>query len=156
MQAARRGSEPSLLSDQVRAQLLGLSRTGRVAQGGSTVPGGALWRSLVPARARNQGYSDPAGDADAGAPDIVAVAAVNDTSGNLAFGISYANRTCVGAGDFLSVFLDVDQNPSTGATGIGAEYALVIDGTTRTAPASRSRAFLPSWAALRPRARRST
>src|SRR5262249_19129468 len=84
------------------------------------------------ATAKDQGYSDPAGDAEGGlAPDITTVAAVNDASGNIGFGIAYANRVCAKAGDFIVIFLDVDLNQATGAAGTGAEYALFLDGTTR-------------------------
>jgi hypothetical protein len=82
---------------------------------------------------KDQGYSDQIGDGEAGlAPDLSVIAAVNNASGTLGFGVNYANRICAGSGDFIAIFLDVDSNPGTGSATIGAEYALFLDGSTRT------------------------
>ena len=81
-----------------------------------------------------QGYTDPAGDVGEGlTPDLTGVTAFNSPAGALGFRIGYANRACVGAGDSLAVFLDVDRNPSTGSPTGGFEYALFLDGSTRRA-----------------------
>ncbi len=82
-------------------------------------------------------YDDAVGDAPGGlAPDVRRVAIVNDTGGNLALGVTYANRACATAGDFVVAYLDVDQNSATG-TSEGVEYAIYIDGTTSTFGAAR-------------------
>jgi hypothetical protein len=83
---------------------------------------------LSPSRA-----TDPAGDADGAGTDLTEIAAFNGPTGALGFRIDYANRACGGAGDSLAVFLDVDRNPSTGSSTGGFEYALFLDGSTRTA-----------------------
>lgn len=81
-----------------------------------------------------QGYTDPAGDADEGlAPDLTGITAFNSSAGALGFRIGYANRACGGPGDSLALFLDVDRNASTGSSTGGFEYALFLDGSTRTA-----------------------
>lgn len=81
-----------------------------------------------------QGYTDPAGDVGEGlAPDLTGITAFNSPAGALGFRIGYANRACVGAGDSLAVFLDLDRNPSTGSPTGGFEYALFLDGSTRRA-----------------------
>ena len=78
-----------------------------------------------------QGYTDPAGDADEGlAPDLTGITAFNSSAGALGFRIGYANRACGGPGDSLALFLDVDRNPSTGSSTGGFEYALFLDGST--------------------------
>ena len=87
---------------------------------------------------RSQGYSDAIGDAQGGlAPDLSSLAAVNEADGTVGFGMSYANRVCAGSGDFIAIFLDVDLNPATGSSAIGAEYSLFLDGSTRTAGVAR-------------------
>jgi hypothetical protein len=93
----------------------------------------------TPFRTLDAAYDDTVGDAEGGlAPDIGRVAIVNDANGNLAVAVAYANRpTCVTAGDFLAVYLDVDQDPATGAAPTGTEYALFIDGTTDQIGAGR-------------------
>ena len=72
------------------------------------------------------------------APDVSQVAVVNDTSGNVGIAVAYNNRpTCVGTGDYVFAYLDVDQNPATGAQPLGIDFALGIDGTQRLFTAFR-------------------
>ncbi len=82
----------------------------------------------------DQGYADPAGDAESPlAPDLTAVTAFDNANGAVGFRIGYANRACIGAGDSVAVFLDVDRSPATGSPSGGFEYALLLDGSTRAA-----------------------
>jgi hypothetical protein len=105
----------------------------RRAAGRAPVVGKTTFRTLDAA------YDDTVGDSQGGlAPDIARVAIVNDANGNLGVAVAYANRpACVTAGDFLAVYFDVDQNPTTGAAPSGTEYALFIDGTTDQIGAGR-------------------
>jgi hypothetical protein len=81
-----------------------------------------------------QGYADPAGDAQAGlAPDVTAVTAFDNASGALGFRIGYADRACIGTGESVAVYLDADRNPATGSSPGGFEYALLLDGSRRSA-----------------------
>ena len=72
------------------------------------------------------------------APDVSRVVVDNDTNGNVGIAVAYNNRpTCVGTGDYLFAYLDVDQNPATGAQPLGIDFALGIDGTQRLFTAFR-------------------
>jgi hypothetical protein len=126
---AARFPVPAGLVRLLRAQLSALPR-----RGGSLPRLNSTARPLgIQARltAANQVYTDPAGDSQGGlAADIQAVTVTSDASQNIGFGTVFANRTCLGAGDILLIFLDVDQNPNTGAyPPLGAEYVIGVDGT---------------------------
>jgi hypothetical protein len=129
---AARFSVPAGLSRLVHARLTASSSRHRsLARLTSAGPLGIQAR-LAPAE---QGYTDPAGDIQVGpAADIQAVTVTSDAGQNIGFGTLFANRTCLGAGDLLLIFLDVDQNPNTGAyPPLGAEYVIGVDGTASAA-----------------------
>ena len=70
-----------------------------------------------------QGYTDPAGDADGGlAPDLTEISAFNSPAGALGFRIDYANRAC-GAGDSLAVFLDGSTRTASVGQWNGSSFA---------------------------------
>ena len=63
--------------------------------------------------------------ADVNAPGITSVVVSNDDNGVLTFVIGIPNRPALTADMDISIFLDTDQNPQTGATDVGgAEYAI--------------------------------
>ena len=126
---AGRFSVPAGLLRLVHAQLSASpSRQRSFARLGSTARPLGIQARLA---AANQGYTDPAGDAQVGpAADIQAVTVTTDGGQNIGFGTVFANRSCVGPGDIFLIFLDVDQNPDTGAAPpLGAEYVIAVDGT---------------------------
>jgi hypothetical protein len=133
---ARPATQQQPLATRYRAQLARFAGTVRtslpsmLAKPRATGPAPAVGKA--PFRTLDAAYDDMVGDAQGGlSPDIARVAIVNDANGNMAVAVAYANRpACVTPGDFLAVYLDVDQNPSTGASPSGTEYALFIDGTT--------------------------
>lgn len=85
--------------------------------------GGSHNRGLSAHRSNATGYADPTGDVVGNlAPDITSVGIANDDSGNLAFVVNIPNRAGLIDGDFLSIFLDADQNPATGSQ--GSDYIL--------------------------------
>lgn len=111
-------AQPSLLASLAFASPLASSAR-------SGLPAGVLSRA-------DQVWADAVGDAEAGlAPDLTIIGVV-DRSDVVVFGVSYANRRCVGAGDLLAIFVDSDLNPLTGTPTLGAEYALAVDGSTST------------------------
>ena len=132
----RPATQPPPLATRYRAQLARFAGTVRsslpsmLAKRRATVPASAIGKT--PFRTLDAAYDDTVGDAQGSlSPDIARVAIVNDANGNIGVAVAYANRpACVTSGDFLAVYLDVDQNPSTGASPSGTEYALFIDGTT--------------------------
>src|SRR5262249_54867637 len=50
-------------------------------------------------------------------PDISGVGVANDDAGNIAITVTVPNRQGLIEGDFISINLDTDQNPSTGSGG---------------------------------------
>jgi hypothetical protein len=77
--------------------------------------------------ANTQTFTDSIGE-DANAPDITSVGAANDDAGNITFQINISNRPALTADMFLLVFLDTDQNPTTGdVSALGAEYAIDLE-----------------------------
>ena len=75
---------------------------------------------LVQGAAADQTYSDPAGDATGGAPDITTVAVANDGAGKITFDITVSG---VPAPDtFVDVPLNTDLNASTGEQGTDYEF----------------------------------
>lgn len=69
-------------------------------------------------------FTDPQGDAVAGAADITQVVVSNDLDGNITFAVSLADRTTLTPDDLLFIFLNTDKNTSTGVAGI--DYAIVV------------------------------
>jgi hypothetical protein len=70
-------------------------------------------------------YTDPQGDALGGAADVTQIDVSNDVDGNITFDVTLPNRPALGAGDFLLVLLDTDNNASTGRQGL--EFAIAVD-----------------------------
>ena len=77
---------------------------------------------------------DPTGDAEGGlAPDIgelnISATKVLASGDHLVtFVVDLANRTELGRGDTVTVWVDADRQAATGCAPIGAEYALVVRG----------------------------
>jgi hypothetical protein len=71
-------------------------------------------------------FTDPAGDSG-GAPDITAVNAVNDASGNLTFTVT-TNQPTVAADALLVIAFNTDKNNATGDSD-GDEFVLFADST---------------------------
>lgn len=93
--------------------------------------------ALVPAGARpssHDAYADRGGDADP-APDLTTVRVANDDAGTITWTLSVANRTRLELRDRYVLWLDVDLNARTG--NLGADYALVVDGLTRSLALAR-------------------
>jgi hypothetical protein len=77
--------------------------------------------------ANSQTFSDSIGE-DANAPDITTVAVSNDDAGLITFQVNISNRPTLTQDMFILLFLDTDQNASTGATDfLGAEYAIDLE-----------------------------
>ena len=98
---------------------------------------GALAAVCVPAPAAPAAASNPivyqAGDTtpDApGAPDVSTVTVSDTTAGLITLQISFVPGTEHDIGDSYSVYIDSDQNPTTGdISGAGTDYLLQYDGT---------------------------
>jgi hypothetical protein len=83
---------------------------------------------IVQGAAADQTYSDPAGDATGGAPDVTNVAVANDGAGKITFDIT---TTGLPAPDtFVDMPIDSDSNPNTGDDGI--DYDFILQGSTGT------------------------
>ena len=79
------------------------------------------------AAANSATFDDSIGE-DAAAPDITTVAVSNDDAGLITFQVNISNRPALTPDMFMLLFLDTDQNASTGATDfLGAEYAIELD-----------------------------
>ena len=78
------------------------------------------------AAANSQTFPDSIGE-DASAPDITSVVVSNDDAGNITFTINISNRPALTPDMFLIVFLDTDQNASTGdPDALGADYVIQL------------------------------
>jgi hypothetical protein len=83
-------------------------------------------------------FSDPAGDAADGAPDVTAIRLSNDDVLQLQFQITLPNRAELGNDDVVFVWIDADGDPSSGVPGHGAEFLVgAFGGLFLTASASR-------------------
>jgi hypothetical protein len=72
-------------------------------------------------------FTDPANDV-AGVPDITRTTVGNTASGTIQFLIEFANRTTLGAGDGLALFMDADRNTSTGDPELpGIDHVIVAN-----------------------------
>lgn len=79
------------------------------------------------AAANSATFNDSIGE-DAAAPDITTVVVSNDDAGLITFQVNIGNRPALTPDMFMLLFLDTDQNASTGATDfLGAEYAIELD-----------------------------
>jgi hypothetical protein len=75
---------------------------------------------IVQGAAADQSYTDPAGDATGGAPDITTVAVANDGAGKITLDITVAGIPA--ADTYVDVPLDTDVNQATGDQGIDYEF----------------------------------
>ena len=69
-------------------------------------------------------FTDPQGDAVAGAADITQVVVSNDLDGNITFAVTLADRTTFTPDDLLLILLNTDKNTSTGVSGV--DYAIGV------------------------------
>jgi hypothetical protein len=88
------------------------------------------------AAAASQTFTDPAGDNAPGAPDITTIQFSNDDAGRFEVRVTLANRPELVELDFVSVFLDTDQNSATGcdAGNSGFDYSLGAEGHADPTP----------------------
>jgi hypothetical protein len=86
--------------------------------------GGLLF---VPAAAGDQAYSDPAGDATGGAPDLTAITVANDAAGTITFSAAAAGLPAPDTD--INLIVDSDRNLSTGDPD-GDEFWLYLDGAS--------------------------
>jgi hypothetical protein len=74
-----------------------------------------------------QTFPDSTGE-DANAPDITGIDVSNDDNGAITFHIKISNRPALTSDMLVLVFLDTDQNPSTGsANSLGADYLVDLE-----------------------------
>lgn len=79
------------------------------------------------AATNSQNYPDSVGE-DPNAPDITSVQVSNDDTGKIVLKVNISNRPALTPDMTILVFLDTDQNASTGDTqSNGAEYAIELD-----------------------------
>src|SRR5512133_2162176 len=69
-------------------------------------------------------FTDPQGDAVAGAADITQLVVSNDLGGNITFAVTLADRTTFTADDVLFILLNTDKDTSTGVSGF--DFAIVV------------------------------
>lgn len=69
-------------------------------------------------------FTDPQGDAVAGAADITQLVVSNDLDGNVTFAVTLADRTTFTADDLLFILLNTDKDSSTGVSGF--DFAIVV------------------------------
>jgi hypothetical protein len=68
-----------------------------------------------------------------GASDIGSISVSDNTNGLITFQVSLVPGSAQIAQDSISIYIDSDQNPTTGDTGgAGADYDLSCDGTTNS------------------------
>jgi hypothetical protein len=96
------------------------------ADGGATTsdraPDSGIWFfQVVIASGPSQQFVDPSGDSGSG-PDFTTVIVSSDSSGNVKFQITLANRPTLAAQDLIVIPLDTDLNGATGSG--GADYLL--------------------------------
>ena len=80
------------------------------------------------AATNSQSFPDSTGE-DANAPDITGVDVSNDDSGLITFKVNVSNRPAFTSDMYFLIFLDTDQNASTGdPNALGADYAIDAEG----------------------------
>ena len=90
------------------------------------LPGSALGGGLRHA-SNSQTFPDSLGEDPAG-PDITSIAVSNDDAGLITLKINISNRPALTNDMLFLVFLDTDQNASTGdSMSFGADYAMQLD-----------------------------
>lgn len=99
----------------------------------STALGGAARGSA--SAGNSQTFQDSTGE-NAAAPDITTIAVSNDDAGNITFQVNVPNRPTLTPDMLMLVFLDTDNNASTGDPQAGgADYALqLIPGSVNLFP----------------------
>jgi len=76
--------------------------------------------------ANSSTFTDSVGE-DAAAPDITSIAVSNDDAGNLTFQVNISNRPALTPDMIIIVYLDTDQNSTTGlSTALGADYLVFL------------------------------
>jgi len=104
---------------------------GRVAAIGLAI----LLLASAAGAANNQTFTDPVGDSQPGAPDISSIQVANDDNGRFEIRVTLANRPELLEGDFVSFYLDRDDNTATGCgQGVGVDYALNARGHDAPTP----------------------
>jgi hypothetical protein len=98
-----------------------LSRRKRLA---AVVGVSAVVLLLAQGAAADQSYSDPAGDATNGAPDITAIQVTNDAAGWITFHVSVSGLPQ--AETLILLPINADLNMATGSS--GNDFALALDG----------------------------
>lgn len=69
----------------------------------------------------------------AGTPDITSIVVSDNTQGLVTFQINLAPGTYAQSQDSFGVYIDSDENPTTGdPTGAGTDYLVLYDGTSNT------------------------
>jgi hypothetical protein len=90
------------------------------------VPTSALAKSAT-AKANSQTFTDSTGE-DPNGPDVTSMVVSNDDAGLITFKINISNRPALTADMFMLLYLDTDQQATTGDTKtFGADYALELD-----------------------------
>lgn len=107
----------------MKARLFFLIALGALLVGMPTAALGGSSRSA----SNSTTFPDSVGE-DANAPDITSVAVSNDDAGNITFQINISNRPALTSDMFVLMFLDTDQNATTGDTGtLGSDYVIELD-----------------------------
>jgi hypothetical protein len=92
----------------------------------AVLPGAALGKTSR-ASVNSQTYADSTGE-DPNAPDITSVVVSNDDSGQITFKVNISNRPALTPDMTVLLFLDTDQQPTTGdPQSLGADYAIELD-----------------------------
>jgi hypothetical protein len=82
----------------------------------------ALALLVVQGAAADQSYSDPAGDATGGAPELTTIAVANDGAGKITFDLTVAGLPAPDT--YVDVNMDTDANPTTGDHGLDYSFEL--------------------------------
>ena len=90
----------------------------------------ALCLAGATAASGTETFDDPVGDAPAAAPDITSVTVANDDHGLITFRIAVANRSELGPDDAIAVPFATDDVGRFGVREDGANFILVLDGTS--------------------------
>lgn len=101
------------------AACAGVAAVAAAAPGSRAAPAKPLSNSLT--------LSDSVGE-DALGPDIVSVVVSNDDQGNLTIVVNTPNRPTLTGDMSIDIFLDTDNNPSTGdPNSLGADYVIELN-----------------------------
>jgi hypothetical protein len=92
-----------------------------------TVAGGSS-DTATRATANSVTYQDSVGEGggDPAVPDITTIVVANDDAGLITFTVNISNRTQYGRDSLALLFLDTDNNPSTGEPGLGTDYVIQL------------------------------